>query len=91
MVRKHTIIIFYSANMLKIRSRGFDRTVMLINCIKQIANSFAKIINGHKGKIQDPAKHLRWSFFRETVLASEANLESCHTSKMELFSKIVKN
>ena len=37
------------------------------------------------------AKHLRWSFFRELVLASEANAESCQTSKMELFAKIVKD
>ena len=36
-------------------------------------------------------KHLKWSFFRKSLLASEANSESCQTSMMELFAKIVKN
>ena len=40
--------------------------------------------------MQDPAKHLRQSFFRKSLLGSEANSESCKTSKMELFVKIVK-
>ena len=56
MVRKHCYNFRYSANMLKVRSRGFDRAHvlldiwwnMLIKFSKQIANSFAKIINGCK-------------------------------------------
>ena len=36
-------------------------------------------------------KYLKWSFFRKSLLASEANSESCQTSMMELFAKIVKN
>ena len=51
----------YSASMLNIRSRGFDRdnTVlldiwsnMLIKFSKQIASTFAKIINGYKGEFK---------------------------------------
>ena len=38
--------------------------------------------------IQDPAKHLRQSFYRKSLLASEANSKSCQTST--LFVKIVK-
>ena len=41
--------------------------------------------------IQDPPKHLRWSFFRKLLLGSEANSKSCQISKMELFVEIVKN
>ena len=41
-------------------------------------------------RIQNSVKKLRQSFFRKSLLASEANSESCHTSKMELFAKIVK-
>ena len=33
--------------------------------------------------IQNPAKHLRWSFFRKSLLSPEANTEPCKTSKME--------
>ena len=39
---------------------------------------------------QDPVKHLRRNFFRKLPLGSEANLESCQISKMELFVKIIK-
>ena len=50
MVRKHYYNFRYSANILKIGSRGFDRarSEMLIKFNRQIANSFAKIINGYK-------------------------------------------
>ena len=41
--------------------------------------------------IQDPVKHLRWSFFRKSLPGSEGNSESCQKSKMEPFAKIVKN
>ena len=41
--------------------------------------------------MQNPAKYLRWSFFLKLSLGSETNSESCQTSKMELFAKIVKN
>ena len=34
---------------------------------------------------------MRWNFFCKSLLASEANSESCDTSKMELFAKIVTN
>ena len=62
---------------------------MLIKFSKQMGNSFVKIINT---KVNTKSfKHLRWNFFRKSLLASEANSESCQTSKMELFAKIVKN
>ena len=57
---------------------------MFIKFSKQIGNSFARII-------QYPVKHLRWLFFRKSLLASEANSGSCQTYKIELFAKIVKN
>ena len=62
---------------------------MLIKFSKQIGNSLAKIINTKW--IPDPAKYLRWSFFRKSSLGLEANSESCQTSKMELLAKMVKN
>ena len=40
--------------------------------------------------MQDPVKQLRRSFFRKSLMGSEPNSESCKTSKMELFVKIVK-
>ena len=43
-----------------------------------------------KRGIQDPAKHLRWRFFRKSLLGSEVNSESCKTSKVKLFAEIVK-
>ena len=63
--------------------------ILLIKFSKQIGNSFAKILI--QRRIQNPVKKLRWGFFRELLLASEVNSESCHTSKMELFAKTVKN
>ena len=54
MVRKNYYNFCYSANMLKIRSRDLTvhNTAMLIKCSKQIANSFAKIINNYKGEFK---------------------------------------
>ena len=54
MVRKHYCNFRYSANMLKIRSRGLTvrKTVMLIKFSKKIANSFAKIIDGYKSEFK---------------------------------------
>ena len=54
MVRKHYYNFRYSANMLKIRYADLTvhNTVMLIKFSKQIANSFAKIINGCKGEFK---------------------------------------
>ena len=45
--RKHYYNFRYLTNMLKKRSRGFDRahTVMLIKFSKQIGNSFVEITN----------------------------------------------
>ena len=40
--------------------------------------------------IEDPAKHLRWTFFCKSLLGSEANSEFCQASKMEIFAKTVK-
>ena len=40
---------------------------------------------------QEPAKHLRWSFSRDSFLGLHGNSESCQTSKMEISSKIAKN
>ena len=57
---------------------------MLIKFSKQIGK---KIMQRW---IQDPAKHLRQSFYRKSLLASEANSKSCQTFMMELFVKIVK-
>ena len=37
-----------------------------------------------------PAKHLRRDFFRKMLLTKEANLEYWQTSKMKLFTIIVK-
>ena len=61
---------------------------MLIKFSKQIENSFVKIINTKVNS--KPVTQLRWSFFCKSLLTSEANSESCHTSKIELFAKIVK-
>ena len=58
---------------------------MLIKFNKEIGNNFAKI---NKIKIiKDPIKQLRWSFIRKLLLASEANSESCHISKIKLFAR----
>ena len=50
MIRKHYYNFCYLKNMLKIRSRGFDRAQChnVIKLSKQIANSFAKITNGQR-------------------------------------------
>ena len=66
-------------------------TVMLIKFSKQIANSFAKIINGYKGEFKTLSNIWDWAFSTKSLLALEVNSESCQTSKMELFAKIVKN
>ena len=42
-------------------------------------------------QIQNPVKHLRWGFFQKSLLDLEANSESCQTSKMDLFAKIIKS
>ena len=39
----------------------------------------------------DPAKDLRWSFFRKSLLGSERKSESSQTSKKKLFAKIANN
>ena len=61
MVRKHDYNFYCSENMLNIRSRGFDCAHIvlldiwlniLIKVRKQIANTFAKIINGYKGELK---------------------------------------
>ena len=55
MVRKHYNNFRYSANMLKKSSRDLTvhNTVMLIKFSGQIANSFAKIINGCKSEFKN--------------------------------------
>ena len=65
--------------------------VMLIKFSKQVANSFVKIINGHKGEFKTLSNIWDRVFTIKSLLASEANSESCQTSQMELFAKIVKN
>ena len=67
------------------------KTVMLIKLSKQVANSFAKIINGYKGQFKSVSNMSDGAFSTKLLLASEANSESCQTSKMELFAKIIKN
>ena len=64
---------------------------MLIKFNKQVANSFAKIINGYKGEFKTLSNIWDRVFPTKSLLASEANSESCQTSQMELFAKIVKN
>ena len=51
---------------------------------------FVKIINGYKDEFKT-VKHLRWSLFHKFLQATEANLKSCQTYKMECFAKIVKS
>ena len=58
---------------------------ILIKFRKQIEDSFAKIINIKVNS--KPCQTLWWSFFWKSLLASMANSEPCHTSKMELFAK----
>ena len=65
--------------------------VMLIKFSKQVANSFVKIINGYKGEFKTLSNIWDRVFTIKSLLASEANSESCQTSQMELFAKIVKN
>ena len=96
----NTLIMFVIKQMCwNIRSRGFDLAQyclldvwwnMLIKCSKQIANSFAKIVNGYKGEfktlsnIWDGVSASRYWLQRQTQ-----NLAK--TFKMELFAKIIKN
>ena len=66
-------------------------TVMLIKFSKQIAKSFAKIINDYKGEFKALSNIWDGAFSTKPLLVSSANSESYQTSKMELFAKIVKN
>ena len=93
MVRKHYYSFLYSANTLKKGpvEETVDNTVMLIKFSKQIANSFAKIINGYKGESKTLSNIWDGAFSTKLLLASEANSECCQTSKIELFARIVKN
>ena len=65
------------------------KTPMLIKFGKQIANSFAKIINGFKGEFKTQSNIWDGAFPAKSLLASEANSISYQTSKMELFAEIV--
>ena len=60
---------------------------MLIRYSKQIANSFAKIIDGYRGEFKILSNIWDGSFSMKLLPNSEANSESCQTSKMELFCK----
>ena len=81
--------------MLSITLRGFERAQydiwwnMLIKFSKQIGKSFLKIINVKVNS--KPCQTAVSSFFCKLLLALRANSGFYHTSKMELFSKIVKN
>ena len=66
-------------------------TVMLIKFSKQIANSFAKIINDYKGEFKTLSNIWDRAFSAKLLLVSSANSESYQTPKMEFFAKIVKN
>ena len=58
--------------MLNIRSRGFERA-QYCKFSKQIAKTFAKIINGYIDEFK--------------TLSNISDPESCQTSKLELFEK----
>ena len=62
---------------------------MLIKFSKQIGKSFLKIINVKVNSKSCQTDLL--SFFHKLLLALKANSGFYHTSKMEPFSKIVKN
>ena len=71
MVRKHYYNFRYSANMLKIRSRGSDRAQYCdVNEIQFCENN-----QWPQRRIQNPAKNLRWSFFREVVTGFRGKLK----------------
>ena len=88
----------YSANILNIRSCGFDRTEyyiawymgnMFIKFSKQKANTFAKIINGYKGEFKTLTNIWERAFFASYWLQRQTqnlakHLRWCH-------GKIVKN
>ena len=67
------------------RTSHYTKTVTLIKFSRQIANSFAKVINGHKSKFRTLSNILDGVFSAKSLLDSE----SCQTSKMELFAKRV--
>ena len=62
---------------------------MLIKFSKQFGNCFAKIINTKVNS--KPCQTAEVELFHKFLLASEANSDSCHTSKTELSAKIVKD
>ena len=66
-------------------------TVTLIKFSKQIANSFAEIINDYKGDCKTLSNIWHVAFPEKSSLASKANSGSFQTSKMELFPKTAKN
>ena len=72
-------------------------TVMLIKFSKEIVTSFAKITDGWRflevirGEFKILSNILDGAFSAKSQRALEANSESCQTSKMKLFAKIVKN
>ena len=49
-----------------------------------------KIANAYKGQLKTPSNIWDVAFCTKSLLASKANLQSCKTSKMELFAKIVR-
>ena len=55
---------------------------MVIKFTKQIGITFANIINRKVNS--KPCQTADIGFFRKSLLASEANLESCHRSKIQL-------
>ena len=74
MVRKHYYNFRYSANMLKIRSRGFDRAQYSnVNENNYFGQQFCEN-QWLQRRIQNPVKHLRWNFFREVVTGFKGKL-----------------
>ena len=49
------------------------------------------VINDYKGEFKIRSNIWHGAFAAKSLLASEANSESCQTAKMKLFAKIVKN
>ena len=62
---------------------------MSIKFSKQIANTFAKIINGYKGEFKILSNTSDGAFSANCYWL-QRRIKTCQTSKMELFAKIGK-
>ena len=86
----NTIIIFVIQQICSNKAHldlTMHNAVMLIKFSKQIANTFAKIINSYKGEFKTLSNIWNGTFSAKSLLASEANSECWQTTKMEFFAK----